>query len=160
MKFVWLIIGLFFLTTCALEPEKEVVFRDRIIIGETVLGDVPLQYWGAERAEGYSIWKQEEGILLWIIVQNLSDSAWYGYPEIRMYETDEMMDIDDSLTDYDLVSKERGVLTTGFDYNRVPKEIVAFIPGHGYRHALAFIKFDFNNSTAYTYVLWRFVADE
>lgn len=151
------------LFSCGLEPEKEYIYRDRIINVGEIIEDVPLQYsYTIMMNVPYkAIWFEDpemvDGTLLWVIAQNISDQQWYGHPEIRVYTTDEPMKIGSTLTDYDLAVKENGILVTEIDYNYVPQEIVVFIPPREYRHGLAFAKTDYDALKQYVYVLWRFV---
>ncbi len=145
------------LSGCVLEPDIKTVFKDRIVNVGIITGNVPLEYSYTNMWEGYSYWKDEQGISLWVVAQNLSDTSWYGHPELRIYTTDEPMDKDRFLTEYDLISKEIGVLTTNIDYYYIPVDTVHFIPSPGFRHSLTFAKINSNELKQYYYVLWRFV---
>jgi hypothetical protein len=98
---------------CVLEPEKEIIYQNKIInIGE-IVGDVPLQYsYTLMMVNIYygAIWLPDpsptNGMLLWVIAYNLSNESWYGYPEIRVYMTDEPMDSSQSFIEQDLVLKQ------------------------------------------------------
>ena len=149
---------------CVLEPEKEIIYQNKIInIGE-IIGDVPLQYsYTLMMVNIYygAIWLPDpsptNGMLLWVIAYNLSNESWYGYPEIRVYMTDEPMDSSQSFIEQDLIVKEIGILTTGH-YNYIPLKIVDFIPSKKFRHALAFARVDYDVlKQYYWYILWRFV---
>lgn len=156
---IWFTMWSLFATSCVMEPEKEYVYKDRLVYVESITGDVPLQYSYTEMFEIYSAWKQKQGMLLWIIAYNLSDEDWYGYPEIRIYTTDEPMNIDDSLNEYDLISRGIGVLATEISYNLIPQDSVEFIPANTYRQSLTFAEVNPDEIKQYYYVLWRFVKD-
>lgn len=154
---IYIFIFILLFTGCVLEPEKEYIYAEREIYVGEIIGDVPLQYSYTEIYPGYSRWKDAEGMLLKIVAYNLSDSAWYGYPEIRIYTVDEPMDIGKSFTSHDLLVKDIGVLTTDIDDYYRPTNIVDFIPPHEYVHALAFAEYDYRELKLYYYVLWRFI---
>ncbi len=158
MKLIYVFILSLFIG-CVLEPEVKTIYKDRIISIGIITGDVPLEYSYTNMWEGYSYWKNESGMLLWVVAQNLSDTSWYGHPELRIYTTDEPMDKDRHLTEYDLVSTGIGVLTTDVDYNYIPVDTVEFIPAPGFRHSLAFTKIDRSALKQHYYALWRFVPD-
>ncbi len=138
---------------CVLDSEIKTVFKDRIVNVGIIMGNVPLEYSYTE------MWEYSNGIALWVVAQNLSDTSWYGYPELRIYTTDEPMDEGRFLTKHDLVSTGIGVLTTGIGYNYVPVDTVEFIPAPGFRHSLTFAKIDYSTLKQYYYALWRFVPD-
>ncbi len=152
MKLFYIFI-LSLLVGCVLEPEEKIVYKDRIINVGIIVGNVPLEYSYTE------MWEYSNGIALWVVAQNLSDTDWYGHPELRIYTTDEPMDKDRFLTEYDLISTGIGVLTTGIGYNYIPVDTVYFIPGPGFRHSITFAKFDRDGLKQYYYALWRFVPD-
>lgn len=149
--FILLLLG------CVLEPDIKTVYKDRIVNVGIIIGNVPLEYSYTSMWEGYSYWKDESGISLWVVAQNLADTSWYGHPELRIYTTDEPMDKDHHLTEYDLISEENGVLTTDIGYYYTPVDTVYFIPSPGFRHSLTFAKINYDELKQYYYALWRFV---
>jgi hypothetical protein len=142
---------------CVLEPDVKTVYKDRIVNVGIIIGDVPLEYSYTNMWEAQSYWKDDYGMLLWVVAQNLSDTNWYGHPELRIYTTDEPMDEDSYLTEYDLISTGIGVLTTEIGYNYVPVDTADFIPSPGFRHSLTFARIDYSALKQYYYGLWRFV---
>jgi hypothetical protein len=141
---------------CALEPEKEIVFRDRVVETTIVVGDMPLLYSNANLYLGYSEWKKDYGITLWVIVLNISDSTWYGYPEVWLYSTEEIVEPDDTFADGDLICRRKGVLAIDKSYDHIPVP-TEFIPANSHREAMAFVEIDIEELDPYYYVLWRFV---
>ncbi len=158
MKLIFIFILSLFIG-CVLEPEVKTVFKDRIVNVGIITGNIPLEYSYTDMWKGYSDWKDDSGMLLWVVVQNLSNTNWYGHPELRIYTTDEPMDKDRYLTKYDLVAEGIGILTTKVTYNYVPLDTVEFIPAPGFRHSLTFAKIDYSALKQYYYALWRFVPD-
>jgi hypothetical protein len=158
MKLIYIFILSLFIG-CVLEPGVKTVYKDRVVNVGIVVGNVPLEYSYTQMWEAYSYWKDDTGMLLWVVAQNLSDTSWYGRPELRIYTTDEPMDKDRFLTRYDLVAEGIGVLTTDISPYYTPVDTVEFIPGPGFRHSLTFAKIDRSALKQYYYALWRFVPD-
>jgi hypothetical protein len=140
---------------CALEPEVKTVFKDRIVEVETVYGDVPLLYAEVRFWEGYSDWKNANGITAWFVVYNPTDEDWYGHPEIRIYSTSEFVESDSTFENEDLIYKGQGILTTDLEYNLSPVDTLNYVPGNGYRYALVFVEIDYDELQQYYYALVR-----
>ena len=93
-------------------------------------------------------------------MNNPTDSAWYGNPEVRIYSTDEEVNPDNTFLPSDLLYKSNGVLTTGIDeYTWTPIDSVEFVPANAYRWGWAIVEIDHNELRTYSYYLWGFVGD-
>ena len=151
MKYIILIL---LLISCALEPEKEYIYQDRIVYVETVTGMMPLQFSNANMIDG------QGGVLFWAVVYNPTNSSWYGHPILRIYSIEEEIEMDDTFDLSDLLYNSSGVLTMGIDsYTWLPIDSVGFVPSNSYRWAWAVVEVDRNKLKSYSYYLWGFVED-
>ena len=154
MKLFYILFILLILFGCVLEPEKEYIYQDRIVYIETVTGDMLLQF----SPETAFMIESGNGVLFCVAVYNPTDSAQYGYPELRIYSTDERIEMDNTFDPTDLLYQSKGVLCSGYDYAFMPIDTVAFVPSNGFRWAWVFVEVDYNEMKTYKYYLWGFVA--